>query len=416
MSRQSVMINQVKPQVGGRRSRWTALIQVVERSKIQQTRSGKTNEIRRYVFTHEEGTKVGAAIFDNDIRYFDDLLISCNRYWISNAFVNRVDENYKISVYPYSWFINNSTLVEPHDEPIPPSLPFNIDTATMSDIQKYADSDTSITFEALVIQVLPPKTQGKNNTTSRDIVVINQEYQTNKEEIIGMIEGQAYKNTDILLPRPLEQTISTINQALSLFNKKFYTAWVKVKTTLAPSQSAFWFATCNNCQKSINGDVGRNIKCISCNQNVKLEARTRILLELTDSTGTIMASVLATEAEKLIGVSAEALRTGEDQDIDLSTTIQNALKQHTIVAFLRKYDSTFQGRASEKYSIVISYLIQDLLMNETPQRKALPFEEITSEGHTEMTVPTPTAKRSIDSASPMEDINPSPQKKLEKLD
>ncbi|CAI9094065.1 OLC1v1029721C1 [Oldenlandia corymbosa var. corymbosa] len=310
------------------------------------------------------------------------------------------------------------------------------------------------TFEALVIQVLPPKTQGKNNTTSRDIVVINQEkcpmiitlwndfhldegqtiaqmvnttptllcfklrastfnvlslttrpssaliinaptktrdalrdwYQTNKEEIIGMIEGQAYKNTDILLPRPLEQTISTINQALRLFNKKFYTAWVKVKTTLAPSQSAFWFATCNNCQKSINGDVGPNIKCISCNQNVKLEARTRILLELTDSTGTITASVLATEAEKLIGVNAEALRTTEDQDVDLSTTIQNALKQHTIVAFLRKYDSTFQGRASEKYSIVKSYLIQDLLMNETPQRKAVPFEEITSEGHTEMTM------------------------------
>ncbi|CAI9089521.1 OLC1v1024108C1 [Oldenlandia corymbosa var. corymbosa] len=201
MSRQRVMINQVKPQVGGRRSRWTALIQVVERSKIQQIRSGKTNEIRRYVFTDEEGTKVGAAIFDNDICYFDDFLI--------------------------------------------------------------------------------PFVTAKSQSMAMLVEILN-----------------AYHATEMLSWRP-------------------------------------------------------------------------------DSTGTITTYVLATEAEKLIRVKSEALRTAEDQDVDLSTTIQNALKQHNIVAFFRKYDSTFQGRASEKYSIVKSYLIQDLLMNETPQRKALPFEEIT---------------------------------------
>ena len=63
------------------------------------------------------------------------------RYYISNASLMDTSINFRIDNYLFSWAINNDTLIEPYEEPIPPTLPCLFELTQFDDLHKYADTE-----------------------------------------------------------------------------------------------------------------------------------------------------------------------------------------------------------------------------------------------------------------------------------
>ncbi|GER31307.1 replication protein A 70 kDa DNA-binding subunit B [Striga asiatica] len=111
---------------------WTALIQVVEKPPVHQSKNDSTMHYRRYLFTDEEGTKVAAVVYNTDIDEFaPPLLMPYKRYYVSGAKVRPEIPLYQVGDYKYKWTLVKGTNVEEYEEPLPPQLPCSIEIHPM---------------------------------------------------------------------------------------------------------------------------------------------------------------------------------------------------------------------------------------------------------------------------------------------
>lgn len=138
---------------------WTVLIQVIQNGHVQYSKAG--GAFKRLLFTDTQGTKSPALISSAYIRYFANLLLPYKRYYISNANVVNNEPKYWVSSYPYSWILNNRTLVEELIEPIPPTLPCEFHFTNFQDLHKHAETDTYRMLEPLCWNVFPVKRRGQ---------------------------------------------------------------------------------------------------------------------------------------------------------------------------------------------------------------------------------------------------------------
>ncbi|CAA0816378.1 Unknown protein [Striga hermonthica] len=153
---------------------WTALIQVVERPPVHESKNDSTMHYRRYLFTDEEGTKVAAVVYNAVIQEFKPpLLMPYKRFYVSGARVRPEIPLYQVGDYKYKWNLVKGTNVEEYEEPLPPQLPCSIEIHPFANLHKYADTENPRSLLAVVVHAFPIKTVGSN--TTRELIVINEE-------------------------------------------------------------------------------------------------------------------------------------------------------------------------------------------------------------------------------------------------
>lgn len=146
------------------KTEWTALIQVLEVGHIQENIGRE--ELRHLLFTDckvhatffsqstfqysfltcgnyhlKHGTKVLAIIYGYHLPLFKHTFKPYKRYYISNAVITKVQTQFVINSYKYSWSLNNRTLVQPYPELQPPVLPCHFQFTPFTQLHRHAETD-----------------------------------------------------------------------------------------------------------------------------------------------------------------------------------------------------------------------------------------------------------------------------------
>ncbi|GER34140.1 replication protein A 70 kDa DNA-binding subunit, partial [Striga asiatica] len=173
------------------------------------------------------------------------------------------------------------------------------------------------------------------------------QYIEKRLEIADLIAAKAYKNMSTLLPRPPPDNVISIK---SFFNpgNNVKAAWIKGRMNLGFDNQSLWFTCCANCQKKFDLDIGSDIMCSACNQHSEIVARARIPIDIEDETDTIAIVVYGEDAEELCGHTAAHLKDAENQGLNLLETIQQRIKNHNVVCYVRLYQTNATNYSSVK--------------------------------------------------------------------
>ncbi|XP_052625737.1 replication protein A 70 kDa DNA-binding subunit B-like [Lactuca sativa] len=157
------------------KTEWTALIQVLEVGHIQENIGRE--ELRHLLFTDCKGTKVLAIIYGYHLPLFKHTFKPYKRYYISNAVIIKVQTQFVISSYKYSWSLNNRTLVQPYPELKPPVLPCHFQFTPFTQLHRHAETDNYQNIRGVVIKCFPSEQlhDGSELSSKRDIIIVNEE-------------------------------------------------------------------------------------------------------------------------------------------------------------------------------------------------------------------------------------------------
>ncbi|XP_071928195.1 replication protein A 70 kDa DNA-binding subunit B-like [Coffea arabica] len=146
---------------------WTAIVQVIEKQKVQVSRNGK--RYQKLVFVDSQGQTAQALIYAGDIMFFRKYFEPYRRYYVSNARIQNVLPRY--STYPNecSWTIDNSTLVQEIDEVDPPLIPNVFNFANYNSVYQHIDTTDEIDLIGIAIHVHSKAIRG--GTPTRDIIL-----------------------------------------------------------------------------------------------------------------------------------------------------------------------------------------------------------------------------------------------------
>lgn len=92
----------------------------------------------------------------------------------------------------------------------------------------------------------------------------------------------------------------------------------------------------------------------------RVEAICRLLVVIDDGTATITTTICSPDAEKLMPFDAIQLMEAADNG-DLHNEIAKSVNQHTVVAFLRSYESTHYGQPKMNTCVVKCYKLDEPL-------------------------------------------------------
>ncbi|KAK9117957.1 hypothetical protein Scep_016050 [Stephania cephalantha] len=122
---------------------WYADVYVLEKLPIKQSNTSSVRQ-QRLILVDEEGYRIQATIFGNDINLFESRLQTKVAYRISNAFVKEIEARYRLVPSPHQWSISRNTLIKkvPDSETFP--LIEEVKFVTLDQIDEYLDVDEYI--------------------------------------------------------------------------------------------------------------------------------------------------------------------------------------------------------------------------------------------------------------------------------
>lgn len=203
-----------------------------------------------------------------------------------------------------------------------------------------------------------------NPHVARDLQM-HEWYNENKKELQRLLEMKSYKNTDVLLPYPKDEDIISIATAVASW-RTLKASWIKGKTSVPRQDRTTWFTTCANCKKSLEADLTWIVTCPSCHQESEVEPLSRMTIQIDDGTASLSATICTPDIEKIVPYTAVELKDADEHRIDLHDDIVAAVQKHTIVAFIRSYESTFRGQTEMKVSVVKAYTLDEQLSPPNP--------------------------------------------------
>ncbi|CAA0834219.1 Unknown protein [Striga hermonthica] len=166
----TIPVAQIKENARG----WTTLIQVVERGKILVSQRDTAISYRHFVFADSDGTKVSAVAYNNNIRASSTLLLPFKKYYVSGATLKKADDRYKKGPYPFTWTINNNTLIQPCEDEAADQLFCHIECQRFADLHRFVDMEDLQNIQGVVVHAFEVKQIGLDSV-NRDIVLVNNE-------------------------------------------------------------------------------------------------------------------------------------------------------------------------------------------------------------------------------------------------
>lgn len=222
-------------------------------------------------------------------------------------------------------------------------------------------------------------------------------YNNNKVELQQMLEMETYRKTELLLPFPIDDDLISIATAVASLNTK-KTCWIKGKISLPRQERSMWYTACANCQKSLEADLTWIVTCPSCRQESEVQALSRLTIQLDDGTASIHAIICTPHVEELIPFTSLQLKEAEEFGTDLHDAMAMPIQKHTIVAFIRAFDSALGRQSQMKMSIVQAYKVEPELLPSTDPI-SFPAPSDTSSTKAKDQLFTPTTKKVLEEIS-----------------
>ncbi|KAK9134494.1 hypothetical protein Syun_013824 [Stephania yunnanensis] len=122
---------------------WYVDVYVLEKLPIKQSNTSSVRQ-QQLILVDEEGYRIQAKIFGNDINLFESRLQTKVAYRISNAFVKEIEARHRLVPSPHQWSISRNTLIKkvPDSETFP--LIEEVKFVTLDEIDEYLDIDEYI--------------------------------------------------------------------------------------------------------------------------------------------------------------------------------------------------------------------------------------------------------------------------------
>lgn len=353
---------------------WTAKLQVIEKQKVLLSKAG--NKYQKLVLLDEQGNHIEALICNTDIQYFKHHFQLYKRYLISNAKI-QPDSSSTTSMRNRTWIIDNCTIVQPIDEAQPPLIPQIFRFTPFTKLHQHIDDNSDIDVLGLVIEVQQREQKGpiatRNiiiidqssmpiiltlwgdhekdeghaitemihthpiiaalrvkvssyhtlnlSTKYASCILVNPPIQeapeikswadANQQQIRELLIQRAFEDRAKLLPIPQPDEITTITDLLHFPLQKAY--WIRGKAQLSDTRQKFWYRACTNCNKSLRSDPFSQVICSSCHRKTTITLRSRMTIQLQDSSGSLTLDVFGEDAEKLFPAPASELQLQESQ-------------------------------------------------------------------------------------------------------
>ncbi|XP_027120641.1 replication protein A 70 kDa DNA-binding subunit B-like [Coffea arabica] len=182
-------------------------------------------------------------------------------------------------------------------------------------------------------------------------------YHYNATQLAQMVHDHSYANPRILLAPPHHNQIHDI-AALLHFKPK--TAWIKGVVELDSKPQKLTYIACPNCYQPGSCIDEQKIICKYCQANIDLQPRACISIWITDSTGTLYLTAMASEAEKLAQFSTAELYYLQSENINMAQHLQTILHGKIIICYVKPSTPKFRMMRLSTYEIITSYTMDEV--------------------------------------------------------
>ncbi|XP_027169736.1 uncharacterized protein LOC113769480 isoform X2 [Coffea eugenioides] len=154
-------------------------------------------------------------------------------------------------------------------------------------------------------------------------------------------------------------------------------SWVNVSFSFEHIFQKFWYMGCKKCFHSIAAPRGVVFTCNSCKERHPAEPRCRFDIDLTDTTGTVTASIFGELADNLLTFTGLEAMDHFTQNIELSLEKSHAeLKQKLFLAHIRPVQSQLAD-AKQRYTIIYYCETTDQLESQLLDIQEMPDHVLT---------------------------------------
>ncbi|KAG5517413.1 hypothetical protein RHGRI_037972 [Rhododendron griersonianum] len=106
---------------------------------------------------------------------------------------------------------------------------------------------------------------------------------------------------------PNKKEFKHVNQLPTIVDKQEF-HWVQAICKVVDLTQQFWYLTCSKCNHATNAMSDGPFWCNHCKQRVSPVANLKFNVELSDQTGSIVATVFPRDAEGMFGITAEYMK------------------------------------------------------------------------------------------------------------
>ncbi|KAG5551378.1 hypothetical protein RHGRI_009706 [Rhododendron griersonianum] len=124
--------------------------------------------------------------------------------------------------------------------------------------------------------------------------------------------------TPLRADTPNKDQFKCVNELPTVVDKQeFY--WVKVTCKVVDLTQHFWYLTCSKCNRATDAMGNDPFWCNHCKKRMPGVVNLKFIIELSDKTGSIPATVFQRDAEGMFGITAEYMKENMQQG-ELSTS------------------------------------------------------------------------------------------------
>ncbi|KAK9169242.1 hypothetical protein Syun_001382 [Stephania yunnanensis] len=155
---------------------WYADVYVLEKLPIKQSNTSSVRQ-QRLILVDEEGYRIQATIFGNDINLFESRLQTKVAYRISNAFVKEIEARYRLVPSPHQRSISRNTLIKKVSDSETFPLIEEVKFVTLNEIDEYLDIDKYIDVAVLALIAKSRRDVTKRNgqpASLQELIVIDE--------------------------------------------------------------------------------------------------------------------------------------------------------------------------------------------------------------------------------------------------
>ncbi|KAH7867551.1 hypothetical protein Vadar_034805 [Vaccinium darrowii] len=374
------MIKDIRPG----QSNWTAEVMVIEKGFPRLTQNKKLYQ--KLVFIDAEGT-----IFEEDMPILKDTLNIYRTYSISNAIVNGTPTDHRVIDNDFQWLLYARTPIE---ETVVEALSIRAlkyNFIPLGQLYKYDPT------EGLAMKL---QTRGSSTFVFNPALPEASALQTwcmaQSTAITKLPSIDLGHLGTVQVSPPHRNQIKKINR-LPTTVEEDETHWIQVMCKVVDYNQKFYYMSCSKCIKGTAARGNTPFWCNYCKQRVLPTPRCKFNIELSDSTGIIVATLFGEKAESMFSIDGEYLRENIQQD-QLSDVAMEKLGtgiEYAVQVRAYKYEARevalclFNVNAFFPTNEIIEDILQLTLEPETPakkQRKNESKDETSSAANDDSTV------------------------------
>ncbi|KAF4352198.1 hypothetical protein G4B88_019334 [Cannabis sativa] len=288
---------------------------------------------------------IQATLYGNAIHHFGDTLNVSQVYLISNAYIKPVQEEFRIVDNQFEWSLNTSTSIEETTDENQWYFEDLYNLYYLDQLDAYVDTKTSIDIVAAALSADPiKKIYTKSGPANiQEFLLVDQRSINNEEYLSAIINEKRLFPSQIALRTPQYNNIITINGIQNLLQEQT-TFWINASISIKNLRQPFWYMTCIKCRQKADLDNQTScFNCYNCNESsVETIPRCRFQAQLTDHTGSLIATFFGENAEKMLNCTAqELIHIPSDQNISSVARLSTSTRA-----------DAYSGGSQTKYNVI----------------------------------------------------------------